>query len=131
MRLKILISFLILSFLNLIGCYSVGEVTKDEFLKTKDRQVYLLTNDLEKYSFQTGNYIIRNDTLIGIGSKQFSGIGAVPFKGSLPLNLINLYQTEYLDGFKTLGLVLGIIGVGLLILSALFLASIDEIFHGD
>lgn len=128
---KIFIVFLILSFLNLIGCFSVGEVTKDEFLKKKGQKVYLFTENFEKYSFEAGRYIVKNDTLNGIGNKEYPGFGVAPFKGSLSLDKVNLYQVEDIDGLKTVGLILGIALVGVLIFSAIVMEGIADAFHGD
>ncbi len=104
---KILISILITAFLNLIGCYSVSEVSKDEFIGAKNSDAYLLTNSLEKLHFKNGNYFVEEDTIQGIGERQFGGMN-FPFKGSVPLDSVNKYQIEYLDGLKTTGLILSI-----------------------
>lgn len=113
---KLFISFIVLAFLNLVGCYSVSEVSKEEFIATHNRDAYLLTQNLEKYHFKAGNYVIQNDTLKGTGEKEILWVGEVPFKGIIPLNTVNSFQTEYLDGLKTTGAVVGTIAtVGLLL----------------
>jgi len=123
---KILISILITAFLNLIGCYSVSEVSKDEFIGAKNSDAYLLTNHLEKLHFKNGNYFVEKDTLQGIGERQFGGV-SFPFKGSVPLDSVNNYQIEYLDGLKTTELVLGI-GALVVLIAGVIIAG--DIFSG-
>lgn len=112
---KLFISFTVLAFINLIGCYSVSEVGREEFIATHNRDAYLFTQNLERYHFKAGNYVIQNDTLKGTGEKEVLWVGEVPFKGMIPLSTVNSFQTEYLDGLKTTGVIVGTIAiVGLL-----------------
>ncbi len=122
---KIFIAFLILAFFNLIGCYSSREVTKDEFLGTKGHKVYLFAENLEKYSFEAGQYDVKNDTLNGTGKKENPGHSAAAFKGSLSLDKVNHYQVEDYNGSKTLGFVVVVVAVPVLIFYLYILRGID------
>ena len=123
---KLFISFIVLAFINLAGCYSVSEVSKEEFMATHNRDAYLFTQNLEKYHFKAGNYVIQNDTLKGVGEKEIPRIGEVPFKGFLPLNTVNSFQTEYLDGLKTTGMIVGTIAIAGLLLAVIFASAFDK-----
>lgn len=125
---KIFISFISLALLNLIGCYSISEVSKEEFINSKYGDAYLLTYNLEKYHFREGNYFVQNDTLNGIGEKDISGFGEVPFKGLLPLNTVSSFQLDYIDGLKTVGFIAAtIVLVGLLIYTIFWISFFNAL----
>ncbi len=124
---KILVNILLLSFINLISCYSVSEVSKEEFLESKNSDAHLLTGNLEKFHFNHGNYYVKSDTIRGIGEREFKGIN-FPFKGSIPLDSVNNFQIEYVDGWKTFGLVIGVTVLLLIVAGTVVAESFISVF---
>ncbi|MGB5849374.1 MAG: hypothetical protein WBH40_12850, partial [Ignavibacteriaceae bacterium] len=66
---KVFISFILITFINLIaGCYSFQPVTVNEYkqIEEEDRkqnEIYVLEKDLQEYHFSDSNFYIENDTL--------------------------------------------------------------------
>ena len=90
---KILISFLLVAFINLLtGCYSFQSVSLSEFTqykieKGKPNEIYVKTKEHEWYHFTNSNYYIKNDTLFGNGKLLEEGWGEL---SSNKIALINI-----------------------------------------
>ena len=67
---KLISSILIVTLLNLLGCYSFKSVTIPEFKKVEEKEnkpneFYVKTKDSQEYHFSDSNFYIENDTLYG------------------------------------------------------------------
>jgi hypothetical protein len=78
--------------LYLSGCYSMQEVTKEEFSPAPDYpELHVKTKDNE-YTFEEGNYIFINDTIYGKGKIKYINYPYEPFEGT-----ISIYDVEDLQ----------------------------------
>ena len=65
---KLIIWLTIFSVMNLIGCYSYQEVTKDEFIKAEDHvDLQVKTKKQQIYEFDEGDYTVKEDSIYGSG----------------------------------------------------------------
>ena len=100
MRKKYIVSVLIPALLiQLYGCYSMTEISKDEmsgFKEGGDLTIY--TKDSTIYSFEESNYHISNDSLYGKGYVKFSEDSdfKVATEGTIALtNIETIQQDEF------------------------------------
>jgi hypothetical protein len=112
MKKKIIIYFLIIAFLNYLGCTSLNIASKEEVKQklengTYYQELYLITKDNNRYHFGKRGYHIKNDTLYAKGLKVNMN-GEVPFEGKIRLEDISYFEVEELNTLSTVGLVLGI-----------------------
>ena len=64
------------------GCYTLDEMNKDELKAYKgEKQIYLLTSDLDKYVIAKDGYHISSDTVFITGKKIELNGEASNFKG--------------------------------------------------
>jgi len=123
MRKKYIVSVLIPSLLiQLCGCYSMREISKDEIAGLKDGgDLIVYTKDSTIYSFEESNYHISNDSLYGKAYVKFSDDSdfKVEIEKSIALTDIESIQQDELNPVTTSLLVVGIVllavGVGVLI----------------
>ena len=115
---KIIIWLTIFSVMNLIGCYSYQEITKDEFTKA---EVYLdlqvVTKNQHIYEFDEGDYTVQKDSIYGSGkliNKKTINAKFREFTGSIYLEDIETFKFDKYNTVLTV-LVIGC-GVGLFIL---------------
>ena|SRR3989337_718161 len=132
---KSFICLLILSILNLIGCYSSEVVSKKDFDAGQAQidfsaELNLTTKDYDRYTFPPGFYHIENDTLHGEGRIITSGKNS-PFNGKLAMNDIISFEQNQFDAGSTIGLVLGIAAVGFVTALLIFSAAIADAFNPD
>ena len=122
-----LVLLLILSlFFYLTGCYSVSEMSKDEFKeKNKKGSATITTKNNETYQFEKGWYHIDSDTLYGTGAKMH-GEYKVPFSGKIALDDIDAIKVEAPNGFRTLTLILGVAAITCLVIYVVAIASISH-----
>jgi hypothetical protein len=70
---KIIISITIISFLNLIGCYSSKVISKDILIIENQEQKFndltIVNNESKRFEFTQGTYQVVNDTLFVNGLK--------------------------------------------------------------
>ena len=93
--------------LYLAGCYSMNQVTEDEFkTDSEGKEIRVLTNDIELYQFKD-DFKIESDTLIGSGVR-IVGEKETPYTGKIPLNKISSFEIKQVDGSKTVMLILNI-----------------------
>jgi len=123
MHKKYIVSVLIpVLLIQLCGCFSIKEISKDEMIELKDGDdLIVYTKDSTIYSFKESNYHISNDTLYGKGyikSSEDSDFNA-EIESVIALTNIETIQQDELNPFTTTLLVIGIIlvavGVGALI----------------
>ena len=61
---KILITLTIISFMNLIGCYSYNSISKEELDQAEEyRDLQVITKNKYIYEFDEGNYTICKDSI--------------------------------------------------------------------
>lgn len=71
-RLRSLISsILVVSLLNLAGCYSIEQVTAQNYNQVveeegKPKAIYVKTKDAQEYQYCKLNFLVENDSLVGI-----------------------------------------------------------------
>ena len=81
----------------LIGCYSMREVTKEEFISQQENDKALLITKYNKaYQFSDKKYTIKSDTLLGKGLR-LSGNNETPFSGKIALDDVMTYNLEKLN----------------------------------
>jgi len=124
---KIIISILIPSyFLCFTGCYTMREVSKEEF-KNQSNTAILLTNKMETYRLYKGQYYIKADTVYGKGSQILNGGIEIPSSKQIPLDNISLYSIKESDEVKTVLAFIGITaGVVLILYTILVAVSIGQ-----
>jgi hypothetical protein len=127
---KIIVAVLIPSLLVfLTGCYSMGNISKED-LKTKPTsKLWVLTNSGDSYLFREYDYRIQRDTLFG----QITNENKTITLKTIPLEDIASLQSETINGGTTFLAVLGVIaGVGLivaLIYGALITSALENAVH--
>ena len=98
-QISILLIFSLLFYLT--GCYSMQEVTKEEFSSQKEcDEAKLIAKDNKKYQFNDGYYTINSDTLTGSGLS-FSGNNETQFAGKIALNDVTSFNLDKLDVERT------------------------------
>jgi len=131
MRKKYIVSVLIPALLvQLCGCYSMKEISKDEMTELKEGgDLVVYTKDSTIYSFEESNYYISNDTLYGKGNVKFSEDSdfKVAIENSIALTNIEKVQKAELNPTSTTWLIIG----GMLLTVAVgFLMAVAEAFSG-
>jgi len=110
---RIIIAITTISFLNLIGCYSLETISFPEYQKIerengKPKEIFISAKDSAKYYFDDREYNIRNDTLVGKGIIIVSDVEQ-PFEGNIPLTEIESFQLEEINSIATIALIAGIV----------------------
>jgi len=84
---KYIISVLIPSLLiYLTGCYSMQEVTKEEFSPKPDYPNLKILTEERELTFKEGDYIFQNDSIIGLGKSVLLVSNWQPFDGKINNN---------------------------------------------
>ena len=126
MRKKYIASVLISALLiQLCGCYSMQDISKDEMAGLKDGgDLIVHTKDSTIYFFEESNYHISNDTLYGKGyikSSEDSDFNA-EIESVIALTNIESIQQDEINASDTTWLIIGgillVVVVGLLIAAA-------------
>ena len=86
---SVLIPYLLLQF---SGCYSMQEVTKEEFSPAPDYPELIVKTKAKKYAFEEGNYIFTNDTIYGRGEFTLLENPFKPFVGTISTK--NVYDMQ-------------------------------------
>jgi hypothetical protein len=104
--------FSLLSYLT--GCYSMREVTKEEFISQEEYdKASLITKDNKEYQFNDMQYIINSDTLIGTGMR-LSGNNETQFAGKIALDDVTTFNLDKFNvGVAILAsvLIIGLVGI--------------------
>ena len=116
---KLTISFVVVAFLNFIGCYSSETITKKDIDEGKEQidfnqEISITTKDYKSYRFGALQYQIVNDSLYGNGVVTELG-KEVPFKGNIALDDILSFEQSSMDTGSTAGLTIAIIAGGLIV----------------
>jgi len=127
---KYIISVLIPSLLiHLCGCYSMKEITKDEYNERVGKgDIIIYTNDSTFYFFEEFNYKISNDSLFGNGYIKYNEDSDFEelFEGAIALTNIEMIEQDELNPVTTTLLIIVIVAP--LVLFALILNAINESF---
>jgi hypothetical protein len=114
---KLIITITILSFLNLISCYSQEQLTSDKYSFDAKDNITVITQDTV-YKFSGDKCYVNNDTLfykVVVTQDQKS----MKLKTmTLPLHQTDKIEIERLDGLKTTLLVIGVVVVIVLAIGA-------------
>ena len=92
---KVLISFLLIAFINFIaGCSSMHSVSISEYKQLeeddgKQDEIYVTTKDGQEYYFAESNFYFENDTLYGKASFK-----ELPFEGKIAFGEIESIQLD-------------------------------------
>ena len=114
MKNKILISLLIISFFNYIGCYSFETVSFPEFedeIKNDNppKELFINTSDYSRYHCNWNLLEVQEDSIKIKGTTVF-GKYEQPFEGKLAIKDIKYIEAKYLDTWTTIILVVAIVG---------------------
>ena len=130
MRKKYIVFVLIPGLLiQLYGCYSMQEISKDEMAGFKDGgDLIVSTKDSAIYFFEESNYRISADSLYGSGYAKFSDVPdfIILNKSAIALKSIKTIQQEDLNLITTGLLIGGILAVVIAVLLILFPSSNTE-----
>jgi hypothetical protein len=111
MHKKYIVSILIPALLiQLYGCYSMTEISKDEMSEFKEGgDLIVFTKDSTIYSFEESNYYMSNDSLYGKGYVKFSDNSdfKVATEGTIALTNIEKIQQDELNPTNTTWLIIG------------------------
>ena len=117
MNKKIVSLFLINAILvQIVGCYSYQEITKEDFLNVKEQEnLRVTTKNQNSYEFDSEDYIVKNDSIYGNGkivNTKLKKRYYKDFEGSIYLDDIESFQFDSFDTISTiivLGVTVGII----------------------
>ncbi len=130
MRKKYIVFVLIPGLLiQLSGCYSMQDISKDEMAGFKDGgDLIVRTKDSTIYFFEESNYHISADSLYGSGYAKFSDVPDFKIlnKSAIALKSIKTIQQEDLNLITTGLLIGGILAVVIAVLLILFPSSNTE-----
>jgi len=104
--------------LQLAGCYSMEEVTREEFSPVPNYPKLLVKTGEKEITFNQGDYYLKNDTICGKGNCITINNVEEPFDGRLALADVNEIQREEFDEVATIALTTGV----LLVVAADFIA---------
>jgi len=126
---KSFIGFMVLSILNLIGCYSFQSVSPEiinESVSTDGSDaIKLMTKGYVEYRFDRFSYKVKYDTIKGNGYViQLND--EVPFNGEIALENIIELNVEKLDAVASFGLAFGVAIIGLILV---FVIEINKEFN--
>jgi hypothetical protein len=128
-HIKLISLTLIISLINLLGCYSSKEVTfrqykKIEEDKGKPETIYVLKGSNEEFHFAKASYIIENDTLYGRGVKVIDS-KEEPFDGKIPVGDITSVKLTEFDAGTTVLVILGVAALVFAIYAASSMSNMD------
>ena len=127
---KYFIGLLTLAILNFTGCTSLEVISKEDVNEGRTQinlseELFLTTKDLTRYHFLPPNFWIASDTLHGKGAIEDSS-SVIPFEGSVALTDIVSYEQRTPDTLATIGLITGLLAIGVVIVSLVFVMSFEE-----
>jgi len=106
--------------IQIVGCYSYQEITKEEFLNAKENEdLRVTTKNQTSYEFESEDYIVKNDSIYGNGKIVNTKIKKryyKDFEGSIYLEDIKSFQFDSFDIISTIIVVavsVGFIALGL------------------
>lgn len=108
---KIIVWFLLLSFMNLTGCYSHELLAPASYNFDEKMEIKVITKDT-MYNFKGNQYLLVNDTLIG--TTRNAGISFKPQQSQevlIPVEEMQLVEVTRPEGLKTTGLFFGVLAL--------------------
>ena len=105
---KFFVYFLIFSFLNLVGCYYQEQMNPSDYKFDENNKIEITTKDTS-YIFNSKDYYLRNDTLIGQQSRLIKDRAKEFYDISIPVEDINSVEVEKQNSEGTLLIVLAIV----------------------
>lgn len=128
---RFIVSVLITALLiQLYGCYSMKEISKDEISGFKEGgDLIVYTKDSTIYSFEESNYHISNDSLYGKGYVKFNEDSdfKVATESTIAFSNIESVQQDEYNSAGTTWLIIGssllAVGIGILIWAATLFAG--------
>lgn len=118
----VFILFVTLALVHFLGCYDKTVLSKEDF-SDASMQVWVITVDAKKYSFEENEYHVTRDTLFGKGQRILESGQGRDFAGSIPLASIQSLEVHELNEVRT---VLGVVG-GILVGGLVFVALLSTI----
>jgi len=127
---KYFIGLLTLAILNFTGCTSLEVISKEDVNEGRTQinlseELFLTTKDLTRYHFLPPNFWIASDTLHGKGAIEDSS-SVIPFEGSVALTDVVSYEQRTPDTWATIGLITGLIAIGVVVVSLVFVVTFEE-----
>ena len=109
-------------FLQLSGCYTMQEISRDEFEQRPGQEdLQIKTNGGKILSFNKDNYIVRSDSIIGVGNtvSYYEWIPEIEFEGSIALDEVESFSMEGFSVLNTVWVALGGIFIGIIVFGAI------------
>jgi hypothetical protein len=127
---KLSVWFLIICLFNYLACTSLNVASKESIEEelesgTLHGDIYIITNDHNRYHFGEWGYHIENDTLYGKGLK-INPNGEEPFDGKIAMDDISHFEVEEAEPLATVGLVLGVAAFALIVLGIIAANSVSN-----
>ncbi len=127
---KIFISFVIISLFNYLACTTLNVASKETIKEEAKNgklhgEIYIITNDHNRYLFGEWGYHIENDTLYGKGLK-INPNGEEPFDGKIAMDYISHFEVEETDPMATTGVILGVAAFALLVFGIISLIAFND-----
>jgi hypothetical protein len=112
---KIFVWFLLVSFINLTGCYSSELLAPHSYKFDESKYIKVITKDTS-YNFKGKEYILANDTLIG-AKGNFYITESTPRESSvrIPVEEMKSVEVSSFDPLTTTLVVVGTVGLVFLI----------------
>jgi hypothetical protein len=117
--------------IQVCGCYSMKEVTREEFIQqNSEKETLLITKDGPMYQIDEFSYSINLDTINVLkGTVSINQEIKVPFSGEVAVADVTNFIVLAIDGGKTTLLTFGIMaGAALIVLYVLF---VEESSHSN
>jgi hypothetical protein len=98
---KYIASILIPSLLlYLSGCYSMQEISKEDFSPAPDYPKLTIITDEREFTFNQGDYSFMNDTILGIGETLLLKNYYQPFEGKISVYDVENVETDKMNNLK-------------------------------
>ena len=125
---KVIAWFILVSFINLTGCYSRDLIAPSSYKFDEKKNITVITKDTT-YKFGGFQYVLVNDTLMAT-TKNVPITGATPVESivKVPVNDIQLVEVTGTDGGKTVLLIVVVAAVSYLVITLTTYATIGNIF---
>ena len=118
---KIIVISLIISMINLMGCYYQEHMTPSSYNFDDHSDIQIITSDTT-YKLNGKDYHLANDTLFTTIPKQIDERTTHKLKVNIPVSEIKSVQVERTDAFASIATALGVITVILALAIAIAIA---------
>lgn len=126
---KILVWFVLVSFINLTGCYSHELFAPTAYKFDEKKEIKIITKDTT-YNFKGHQYIFVNDTLIGSERNILLNKNAINESSvKIPVEDMQLVEVKESEGGKTALVILGGAAVIFLLVGFISFANTDWTIH--